>query len=851
MPGKKETLTTGWQFHQGQTREGSYTPVTIPHDWAVNAPFNRSMEQGEAQGFRDRWGIGWYKRSLKLEEKRPNHCYYLDFGGIYENSTVWVNDIEVGGWHYGYSSFRLDITHAARAGENTILIKVDNTSFPVDRWYSGCGIYRSVKFLELPGRHIEERELTVHTKLEADRAVVTVDIGMTALVKGRMAAPQAAMRSNTEGNCVYFSAGRLVWEAESTDGKLTFLIDQPMLWSADAPNLYELTVSLMKPRIEQDNVLSGAGETVIGIDEAEESAAEEAEKAVAAGKDMIEEAVVEDCVTLRIGIRDINISAEQGMVVNGRPVKLKGVCLHQEAGSCGIAVRPEIWRERLLQLKELGCNAIRAAHHIFAEEFLDLCDELGFYVYEECFDKWTSGLYGRYFETDWQKDVETMVKRDRNRACIFIWGVGNEVEHQGQPSMLAILKMLCDHIRTMDTTRPVTYAMNPHFKRERQVDLSKIKDIQKFVDEVDEWEIEDPKERVERIRGIAEIVDVISCNYQEQWYELIHERIPGKPILGTEVYQLFMGHYDQMQNFSNKNPNLVPFGKDYCIGSMIWTGYDYLGESMGYPAKGWSGALLRTNLERRPGYYILQSYWSREPMVHFSVMDYSLEDEGVKEHWDSPIYADHWHFPQFHKTLIPYIIASNCDEVELYLNDKRFYIPGPSECPNRLITGFLPWQPGTVRVVGIQNGEAVCEQLTVTPGPAVRLLFDGPGEAVSASVLLPQKREAVSAGRSEAVFLPAQKGYEKLLTVRAADEGGHPCFRESALVRFRVEGPARILSVDNGNIMSNEPYEETFIHLYHGAASVRIAFTGEPGRVAVYADADGMYSGSCVLVTGG
>ncbi|MFR8336925.1 MAG: glycoside hydrolase family 2 TIM barrel-domain containing protein [Eisenbergiella massiliensis] len=168
-----------------------------------------------------------------------------------------------------------------------------------------------------------------------------------------------------------------------------------------------------------------------------------------------------------------------------------------------------------------------------------MCDELGFYVYEECFDKWTGGLYGRYFETEWKKDVEAMVKRDRNRACIFIWGVGNEVENQGQPSMLAILKMLKDYVLTMDATRPVTYAMNPHFKRESNVDLSQIKDIQKFVDEADDTEIYDVRERVERICRIGEIVDVISCNYQEQWYPMIHEAMPDKLILGTEIYQFF------------------------------------------------------------------------------------------------------------------------------------------------------------------------------------------------------------------------------------------------------------------------------------------------------------------------
>ncbi len=238
--------------------------------------------------------------------------------------------------------------------------------------------------------------------------------------------------------------------------------------------------------------------------------------------------------------------------------------------------------------------------------------------------------------------------------------------------MLKILQMLKRYALSLDDTRPVSYAMNPHFKRESDVNLSAIKDIQQFVDEISDTEIYDNRERVERISGIAELVDIISCNYQEQWYSLIHEAVPDKLILGTELYQYFMGNGEQMQNFTEKNPSLIPFEKPYCIGGMIWTGYDYPGESMGYPAKGWGGALIRTNNECRSGFYLIQSYWREEPMVHFSVMDYSLADEGIKEHWDMPAYADHWQFSRFHKCLIPYSIVSNCEEVALYLNGKRF-----------------------------------------------------------------------------------------------------------------------------------------------------------------------------------
>lgn len=772
----------------------SFSPVDLPHDWAVSRPFNKEMDDGAPQGFRDRWGIGWYKKTVTLEEKKEGMRYLLYFGGVYENATLWVNDFEIGSHKYGYSSFQMDITDEIKAGDNELLMRVDNSVMPADRWYSGCGIYRDVALHIVPEEHLDLWEIQVHTKIEGTDAIVEVETNTTLPVQGILCPIKSGGEnddvtievaepnlSNIEETEVFFAES-----SEGLDGKLQFHVKNAKLWSADDPQLYRLILSTEN-----------------------------------------------DKVSVNIGIREVVFDAKKGMLVNGVPTKLKGVCLHQEAGCLGTAVTKEIWRERLAHLKSLGCNAIRAAHHTYAEDFLDLCDEIGFFVYEESFDKWKGGLYGRYFDENWEADIEAMVKRDRNHACIVIWGVGNEVENQGQDSMLAILKQLSDKVRTLDTSRPVTYAMNPHFKRESNVDLSKIKDIQQFVDEVSDTEIYDAKERVSRIAKIAEIVDIISCNYQEQWYELIHEQIPNKLILGTEVYEYFCGHYDQMQNFTEQIPSAIPFEYDYCIGSFIWTGYDYLGESMGYPAKGWSGAPIRTNNEYRPVAYMLKSIWSEEPVVHFSVMDYSLDDEGVKEHWDSPIYADHWHFPQFRKTLIPYMIASNCDEVHLFLNGKQFFIPRPSECKNGIITGFLPWQPGTVTVVGYQNSKEACRHEVVTPGMAVALAFDQECD----------HKECVSTVN---LGIPEKKQH-LLLTVRAVDENGNSCFRESGKVHFAVEGAAKIVGVDNGDICSNEPYQEDSVHLYHGCASVMLELYCKPGRVSVHAFGDGLRQAQTII----
>uniref|UniRef100_UPI0018F3D6E8 DUF4982 domain-containing protein n=1 Tax=Paenibacillus alkalitolerans TaxID=2799335 RepID=UPI0018F3D6E8 len=263
---------------------------------------------------------------------------------------------------------------------------------------------------------------------------------------------------------------------------------------------------------------------------------------------------------------------------------------------------------------------------------------------------------------------------------------------------------------------------------------------------------------------------------------------------------------------------------DYVIGGMLWTGIDYLGESMGYPSKGWSGSLFRTNHERKPMSWLYQSYWSEEPMVYMAVMDYSLQDEGTKEHWDAPRYASHWNFPQFNKAVIPYMIATNCEEVTIELNDNPIYVKKPCSYPNRMITGYLPYKPGTVTVRGFINGKEACQYTLKTAGPAVSLDFD-----------------------CKEINLEANEGYEKLFTVRAKDREGIPVFRESAKVAFSVNGPAELIGVDNGDLCSSEPYDNHAMHMYHGCVSTVIRLTGEQGRVVISAASEGMHPAMMVI----
>jgi len=780
-------LNDGWEFAlQRGEKELTYVPVSIPHDWAISSPLNRDMEQGKEQGFFDRWGIGWYRRNLDMK-KEDKICYFLCFDGIYENSTIWINGRETGGRKYGYSSFSLDVTEILADGENEISVKVDNTQIPADRWYSGAGIYRKVYLLAVPETHLQEENVILETAIEGRDGILRIMCGIKEPVK--------AVLSGEDGR--HFEGKSVLREKNGVqESEIMIWVPDAALWSADCPRRYDLTLQLVE-NVSPDKMSGG---------------------------------MVVDEITFTVGFRDVLLTPDKGLFINGIPTKLKGVCLHQEAGVWGTAVTEEIWRERLMELKKIGCNALRLAHHIFMPEMLDLCDELGFYVYEECFDKWTGGAYGRYYETEWEKDLSCMVKRDRNHPCILFWGVGNEVENQAYPSMLALLEKHIVKVREYDTTRPVSLAMNPHFAYPgRETDMAEVTDIQQFVDEMKTGEIFDVDDRISQIRLIAEKVDFLSCNYQEQWYDRIHAAIPDKAILGTETYMYFRGYEEKFQNFSEKIPWFDVEEREFCIGGMIWTGIDYLGESMGYPAKGWSGALFASDMEKRAMAWLYQSYWTKEPVIRFAVMDYSVLDEGVKEHWDSPHYVEHWEFPQFTKAVIPYMIATNCEQAEVWINDKM-YLPRPTaEYPNRMITGFLPYFPGKVTVIGKNGGKEVCRQVVRTPGIAVKLSFDG-------------EEKEILCGRLRNNGMPCQV----LLKVRAYDVEDNPVFRESAKVRFCVEGPAEIVGVENGDMKNWEPFCGSAVHLYQGRADVAVRII-DTGRVRITAFAAGMAMAQTVI----
>ncbi|KAF9116560.1 hypothetical protein BGX30_005915 [Mortierella sp. GBA39] len=481
---------------------------------------------------------------------------------------------------------------------------------------------------------------------------------------------------------------------------------------------------------------------------------------------------------------------------------LKGVCIHHDLGCLGAAYNNQAMKRRLERLKEMGCNAIRFAHNPMAPELLDLCDCMGFLVIDEAFDKWKSLYYEHLYDDWWEKDLEAMLIRDRNHPSIFLWSVGNEVENQGQPSMLVMLKQLTDYCRKLDPTRPVTCALEPH-----NVPIS-----------LREGPIED---KVLHTKKMAELVDILGLNYQEQWYEHYREAMPDTLIVGTETFPYYRGEGNRVKGYLPVNPWFDVEKHDYVIGQFVWAGIDYLGEAS-YPYKGWASGLIDTCGFRKPISYLQQSFWSEEPMVHIAVFDPAQEDAGAQWtlHWKSPGLASHWTFPEQAGRLMRLVTFTNCESVELIMNNESYGVRKLTDYLNRFMEWHVPYHAGTIRAVG-RNGDAIVSEYEMkTAGAPHRIVLD-----TDRSLLRAETRDIAH------------------IEVSVVDEQGIVVPNSDFELSFDIQGKGEIIGADNGDLRDHEPYKCSRRKTRGGRCLLVVQSGLESGEVVIRAAGNGLAAG--------
>ncbi|HZZ20451.1 MAG TPA: glycoside hydrolase family 2 TIM barrel-domain containing protein [Opitutaceae bacterium] len=793
----------GWKFQLGDApgaenpsfNDSSWRSLDLPHDWSIEGAYDEKAPSAGPGGYLPT-GIGWYRKTFTLPAGSPSRSVTIQFDGVYEHSTVWINGHDVGTRPYGYSSFAYDLTPYLNAGSNVLAVKVDNSQQPNSRWYTGSGIYRHTWLEVTDALQISPWGIFVTTPdVTAEAATVHVTTHVT---NGRKGSEKVEVRNEilgadgaplgpsevTDNSALTpnTASGDLAEGAEK-DFQSSLVLRKPRLWSPDSPALYRV-----RTRVYASGVITDETET-------------------------------------EIGVRKVEYDVDKGLLINGEHYKMRGMCIHHDAGAVGAAVPEAVMEHRLRLLKEMGCDAIRCSHYPMDPAFYAICDRIGLMVMDEAFDEWTFRKpqiqfgYSDIFNDWYERDVTSLVRRDRNHPSVVIWNAGNEIGEQRSPNGPDIIGKLVAVFHREDPTRPVTAAMDNIFNQDGEAP-----------------------------DAFTEKLDVVGYNYVDRWgkrretqYTDDRRRYKDRKFIGTEESGVAVTRGDY--NFGsllddNDSDDVLVLGNgpkgalyvasairasslwrfdathDYVIGEFIWTGFDYLGESK-WPRKLTSFGALDTCGFKKDSYFFYQSIWTTKPMIHL---------------------LPHWNWQGKEGTVIPVVAYTNCAAVELFLNGKSLGVKA-KEFPSEGVSGLwnhydepkieattadmqfvwdVVYAPGELKAVGYdKHGAVVSQDVVTTAGQPAKLQIS-------------VDRSSINSGKRDVAFI----------TVKALDASGvFVPFAENQIV-FGITGPAKLIGVDNGDPSSHASYQGNTRALFKGMALALVQSGSDAGTIHVTAHSD-------------
>lgn len=716
-------LRKGWLFSKGNCEgaekadfdDSGFTPVSVPHDWQILEHRDPDMEMGWSQGYYPRNETAWYRLHFVAPDEWKGRKVTLKMDGCQRFYDVFLNGVHVGGHRYGYVPTLTPLeANLQYDGSNVLAIRVNSELNQGDRWYSGAGLCRMVSLLVDEPIHLVPWGVFVQYDVIGSCVQGKVSVQCRNDTGNEENAFLSISLSDSNGKTVWNASRPVRLEKGVSEFQLSLDLEGVQLWDVEKPYLYHLTFAL---------------ENRYGVDRT--------------------------CET--IGFRSFSFSGENGFELNGRAMKMYGANLHHDGGVCfGAAVPRAVIRRRLSALKQMGCNAIRCSHNPHDEALYELCDEMGFLVIDEVYDKWCrSSLYfGTLFEEDWRGDLKAMVLRDRNHPCVILWSMGNEIEVQYSEYFYEQLKVMMDFCRQLDPTRPVTEVLVGFCGG----------------DMGDEAPLE---KKLKAAIRYGEIVDVFCGNYMENYYTALREAGMRKPIIGTEVFSYYRHEELTATGVEAVSPWKDVDERPYVCGGFVWAGVDYLGESTGYPCKGWTGCPVDSTGTWKLRAWHLASQWSEKPILKLGVLDAEmLPWDGASSMWGFPNMTGHWNYPG-QERIVHVAAMTNCDEVRLYQNNDFVRIGHPDP-KDRMTHIFVRYRRGTVRAEGWKNGEKVIETtLRTAMGPEqLKLSCDASSD-------------------------------EELVIVDCwlMDEYGQIWTQSETEVQIRLEGNAELAGLDSGDFM--------------------------------------------------
>ncbi|MDZ7604309.1 MAG: glycoside hydrolase family 2 TIM barrel-domain containing protein [Cyclobacteriaceae bacterium] len=759
-----------WKFYRGDS-QGAERPdfndldwrtIDLPHDWSIedipgtDSPLDSNAVGSYNTGFFT-GGTSWYRKHFSVADSMKNMRFYLQFDGIYMNADIWLNGQHLGNHPYGYTTFGYDITgYLNDDSENTLAVQVKNEGLN-SRWYTGSGIYRHVWLIATGNVYIPQGGLSITTpEITTDSALAKVEITVQNESEKEMSVNivskiEGLDKSSTSGQLTIPAGAKAISTQEIS-------IENPSLWSPDSPELYTLITEVYDGNKK--------------VDEMRQS----------------------------FGIRSLEFSVEKGFLLNGIPTLLKGGCMHHDNGPLGSAAYDRAEERRVELMKANGFNAIRCSHNPPSEAFLNACDRLGVMVIDEAFDMWRKPKnpqdYHLYFDEWWQRDVESMVLRDRNHPSIIMWSIGNEIPERGEPEGARLAQEMGDFIRQIDSSRPITSAVNglnpdkdPYFAT---LDLSGYN----YAAGGDHWK---------------------ASIYVED-----HERVPQRIMYGAESYPLEA--FDAWMNVVDH---------PYVIGDFVWTGFDYLGEA----SIGWLGYMLKREFYpwshaycgdidicgwKRPQSYYRDVLWEvgNKPAIVVVPPTPTFPLNPDKMNWSKWEWHDvvrSWNWDGFNGRELEVQVYNRSEEVELFLNGMSLGKKQTNR-ENRWIASWkVPYEAGELNAVNYEGGAAISSDVLVTAG-------------MPESIKLSPDRQIIRADGQDLSYI----------TVELVDNKGirNPTVEKE--VNFQLSGDGSIVAVASSNPRSMESYQASQRLTFEGRCLVIIKAGTEGGKLELTASSEGL-----------
>jgi beta-galactosidase len=796
---KKHTRPAGnpgkeFPFVKVDFDDSNWKKINLPHDWAIDGPFQEGWksEVGGGMGRLPVNGVAWYRKKINLSSSDAGKSIFLDVEGAMSYAMVWLNGNLVGGWPYGYNSWRVDLTpYVIHGGVNQLAIRVDNPNHSA-RWYPGGGIYRHVWLTKTNPVHVGQWGTYLTTK-NISTSSATIDLQVTidnnskevAEVKVDTKIYALNAQGKRTGNVLtsFPSLNSKVKSGENATVTSSASLKNPKRWGPPPTQTPSLYVALTTVYDNKGTV----------IDEYE----------------------------TRFGIRSLEFHSDKGLLVNGERIQIKGVNQHHDLGGLGAAFNVRAAERQLEILREMGCNAIRMSHNPPAPELLDLTDRMGFLVFDEIFDSWERKKTPHDFHLifqDWSEpDARSFIRRDRNCPSVIIWGMGNEVgEQYTGDEGAAVAQRLYNIIKEEDPTRPITCAMN--FAKS-DMPLPKVLDIISLNYQGEGIRQSPEFEGTDRIRTVPQ-------------YDLFHKQFPDKMILSSETASAFSsrgvylfpvskelsapvrdgrGGDSKIHHVTSYELHAVDFGSSaekvfgslerhpFVAGEFVWTGWDHLGEPTPYyEARSAYCGMIDLAGFRKDRFYLYQSYWRPElPMAYI---------------------LPHWNWEERVGQITPVHVFTSGDEAELFLNGKSLGRKKKELYHYRLRWDSVAYQPGELKVVAYNKGKKWAESKVMTTGPSAKLMATA-------------DRPSIDGDGSDLSFI----------TVQISDQEGNVVPRSNNLIDFSIEGPGEIIAVDNGDPTSMASFSSLQHHAFNGLCLVVVrSFKNKTGSILVKAKSAGL-----------